>query len=233
MKKHIFFVNAHPDDIITALGTAIKIRDTGRYVIHVVDVTHGDRGLVNQGIGEAECAAMRDLEERAVCGKLGCEPVWLKEHDGLAFASEASCRQLADLYLENPPAAIFTQWPVDTHFDHVICAAIAMNALRMASGVTEGTMKGKMPEMYFYHYVSNSRADHPTHYVPLTEQQMQEKKELISLYRCQNGPGMADDEERTNRFYGTRIRRPFAEAYTSFQPSVAAEPLLLETPDFL
>ena len=47
---------------------------------------------------------------------------------------------------------------------------------------------------------------------------MAEKCEIISLYRCQQGPRMAEDEKIRNAHFGTRVRVPYAEALTRLQP---------------
>lgn len=225
--KHVYFVNAHPDDLLTAIGVALQLKKSEKYVIHVIDVTHGERGLF--GTVEPEtCAAMRDAEERSVCAHLGVEPVWLLEHDGSAFASEESTRKLAEMYIQEPPDAIFTQWPLDLHLDHMVCATIALNAYRIASGLAAGMLTDAWPEVFFYHYAANSMADSPDCFIPLTEEEMQKKIEIISLYKCQNGPMMAETEKATNRFYGSKIGAEYAEAYTRFQPRLPGQTSLMD-----
>lgn len=224
--EHIYFVNAHPDDLLASIGTARKLQKTGKFTLHVVDMTHGDRGLT--GITtEEECVSLRDAEEREVCSHLGVVPVWLQEHDGSAYASEASCRQLAKMYAAEPPSAIFTHWPLDRHLDHMMCASIALNALRLSSGHKRGVMKQGWPEVFFYHY-RNSMADNPNTIVPLSEAEMDEKCELIRLYRCQHGDTMAADERARDVSYGQRIRVPFAEMFTRLLPQVAGSRSVLD-----
>ena len=214
--EHIYFVNAHPDDLIAVIGTALKLKATGKYELHVIDATHGENGLTGIASPE-ECSKLREAEEREVCARLGTAPTWLYEHDGSAFASEASCRALAEMYAEFPPRAIFTLWPLDRHLDHMMAASIALDALRLASGPSRGVMKQGWPEVFFFHF-RNSMACDPGVFVPLTEEEMAEKCEIISLYRCQNGPTMADDEKVRNAHFGTRVRVPYAEALTRLQP---------------
>jgi len=214
--EHIYFVNAHPDDILAVIGTALKLKATGRYELHVVDATHGENGLTGVASPE-ECAKLRTAEEREVCARLGTAPTWLCERDGSAFASDASCRALAARYVAAPPRAIFTLWPLDRHLDHMMASSIALNALRLASGPSRGVMKQGWPEVFFFHF-RNSMACDPGVFVPLTEADMAEKCAFISLYRCQNGPKMAEDEKLRNAHFGTRVRVPYAEALTRLQP---------------
>ena len=214
--EHIYFVNAHPDDILAVIGTALKLKATGKYEFHVVDATHGENGLTGIASPE-ECARLREAEEKSVCAKLGTSPVWLYEHDGSSFASEASCRALAAMYAVSPPRAIFTLWPLDRHLDHMMSASIALNALRIVSGNTRGVMKQGWPEVFFFHF-RNSMACDPGCFVPLTEEEMAEKCAVIALYRCQQGERMAEEEKVRNAHFGTRVRVPYAEALTRLQP---------------
>ena len=224
--EHIYFVNAHPDDLLAVIGTALKLKATGKYELHVVDASHGENGLTGT-VSPEECAKLRDAEEREVCARLGTAPVWLYEHDGSAFASGSSCRALAAMYAAAPPRAIFTQWPLDRHLDHMMSASIALNALRLASGNSRGVMKSGWPEVFFYHY-RNSMACNPECLVPLSEAEMAEKCAVISLYRCQQGPRMAEDEKLRNAHFGTRVRVPYAEALTRLQPLAPGEHSVLE-----
>ena len=224
--EHIYFVNAHPDDLLASVATARKLQATGEFVLHVVDLTHGENGLTGIAAPE-ECVKLRDAEEREVCSRLGVVPVWLREHDGSAFASEASCRQLAELYSSAPPRAIFTHWPLDRHLDHMMCSAVALNALRLYAGHRRGVMKQGWPEVFFYHF-RNSMADCPNAFVPLSEEEMAEKCSLIRLYECQHGDLMAEDEKERDRIYGQRIRALYAEAFTRLQPLTAGVPSVLD-----
>ena len=75
--EHIYFVNAHPDDLCAVMGTALKLSRKKNCRLHVVDLTHGERSLVGK-IAPEECAKMRSAEESEVCRKLGADIVWLR-----------------------------------------------------------------------------------------------------------------------------------------------------------
>ena len=53
--EHIYFVNAHPDDLSAVMGTALKLSRKKNCRLHVVDLTHGERSLVGK-IAPEECA---------------------------------------------------------------------------------------------------------------------------------------------------------------------------------
>lgn len=217
MKEHVYFVNAHPDDLISCMGLCMHLSTDKRFAVHVVDVTHGERGLSSKHVPMAECAAIREKEEEAVCAAMGLKPVWLHEIDGEACASKQACQELADMFIAEPPRAIFTQWPVDRHLDHVVCGTIALNALRFFSGVIGGQMTKVATEVYFYAYASNSIGFVPTHYFPMDEAAMDKKFALIAKYECQDGVGMARQDRIESLCHGLKARTPYAEAYESFQ----------------
>lgn len=102
-KENIYFVNAHPDDINAGLGLALILTEIDHYRIHLVDFTRGERGLIEQGVSEAECAAIRTKEEEAVCRELGITPVFLHETDGNAYACRETCMELAEYFKVSPP----------------------------------------------------------------------------------------------------------------------------------
>jgi LmbE family N-acetylglucosaminyl deacetylase len=220
MKEHVYFVNAHPDDLIACMGLCMQLSADERFNVHVVNMTRGERGLSRQRVPLAECAAIRTKEEETVCGAMGLKPRWLREIDGEACASKEACQELADMFIAEPPRAIFTQWPVDRHVDHMVCSTIALNALRFAAGDIGGQLKTKTAatEVYFYAYAGNSIGFVPTHYFPLDEKAMDKKCALISKYECQNGVAMARQERMESLCHGQSVRTPYAEAYQSFQP---------------
>ena len=82
MTKHVWFINAHPDDFNPGLGLALVLRDLAGYTAHAADFNRGERGLIQEGVSMEVCAATRVEEERRVCAGLGIEPVFLPAIDG-------------------------------------------------------------------------------------------------------------------------------------------------------
>ena len=163
-KENIYFVNAHPDDINAGLGLALILTEIDHYRIHLVDFTRGERGLIEQGVSEAECAAIRTKEEEAVCRELGITPVFLHETDGNAYACRETCMELAEYFKVSPPRAIITHWPLDIHQDHVMCAAAVMKAVKLAQTA---------PELYFYRQSHQTLNMPDDYYIPFGEKIMQ------------------------------------------------------------
>lgn len=208
MKKHVFFVNAHPDDLIGSAGMAFILSEKPEYELHIVDFTRGERGLNHRGVSMERCAAMRSEEEFAACGMLGVKPVFLNEIDGEACAPRETCEQLAELFRKNPPYAVFAHWPVDRHADHVMCGAATLNALRFS---------GLNPEVYFQHQTHQTVAMPFMHYIGFGQRIMDLKAELCRKYVCQSGEKMAERKICEARFFGWKSGAPFAEGYGGCQ----------------
>ena len=207
MKKHVFIVNAHPDDLIGAAALAFIVSERPEYALHIVDFSHGERGLASKGVSLEECAATRTSEEKEACAMLSVEPVFLNEIDGECCASRETCEQLAELFRQNPPSVVIAHWPVDRHVDHCICGAATLNALRFAN------MK---PEVYFQHQTHQTVAMPFMHYVGFGQRIMDLKATLCRKYVCQSGNAMAERKICEGRFMGWKANAPYAEGYGSY-----------------
>ena len=123
-KEKVVIVPAHPDDLISTIGFCLLARDT--FEVHVVDFTHGERGLGLEGFTNGVAKATRIKEEESVCAAVGATLHWLDEVDGDAYACRETCWRLADLLKELRPRAVFGHWPVDIHGDHMMAGATLM-----------------------------------------------------------------------------------------------------------
>ncbi len=208
MKKYVFIINAHPDDLIGTAGLALILAGNAGYELKIVDFSRGERGLAHQNVPMAECAAMRTIEEKNACALLGVEPIFLDEIDGEISAPRETCEELAALFRQFPPCAVFTHWPVDRHIDHVMTGAATLNALRIAQ---------LKPEVFFHHQTPQTLNMPFLHYIGFGERIMQKKCELIRHYVCQNGDHLADRKLCEGRFLGFKAQMPYAEAYGSYQ----------------
>jgi len=84
MNHSVFFVCAHPDDMIAGAGLGFVLQKSKKFDVHVVDFTHGERGLAWQGVSLDECKAIRTQEEKNACAMLGVPIHFLDEIDGEA-----------------------------------------------------------------------------------------------------------------------------------------------------
>ena len=198
-RETVVYVAAHPDDLGGSIGTMIRLAE--KYDVHVIDYTHGERGLGEKGYRDGTTAKTRMAEEEEVCRRIGATLHWCDEIDGEASADRATVERLASLYRVLKPRALFVHWPVDTHMDHVMSAAAALDATRLA---------GISPEIYFHEQDIQSRGFRPDYWVNVTAL-AERQRELISLWKCQNGPQMAERKLQTTKTNALRIRTEWDE----------------------
>lgn len=208
--KHIYMIFAHPDDLNGCMALALILKQMPCYRLHIVDLTRGERGLVEQNVSMSDCAAMRIKEEYAVCAELGIEPVFLNEIDGEAYACRECCDDLTALFRAEKPCAVFAHWPLDTHFDHVMSTAAAMKAISQLQ---------ERPELYFFRQSRQTRKMPEEIYVPFDDDIMDEKCRLMSLYACQWGDEIAARQRIDNESCGFRVqgKHKYAECFASWQ----------------
>lgn len=209
-KDAVVIIPAHPDDLSAAVGFCLL--SNGKYDIHVIDFTHGERGCGYEKFTNGWTKATRTREEEAVCAAVGAKLHWLDEVDGEAYACRETCHKLAELLKEIAPRAIIAHWPVDVHTDHVMAGAAALRA---------AFLSGLRPEIYFFEQPYQGKRFAPDITLDITPV-AKRKLEIIRLWKCQNGNdglvrhyGAADEYRGLNsaNFYVGR-----AEAFVSFYP---------------
>lgn len=115
-KETVVFVCAHPDDFGGISGTGMRLAE--KYDVHVIDYTHGERGLGEEGYRDGSVRKMRTEEESNACKVAGVTLHRMEEIDGEATAGMETCRKLATLLKTLNPWAVIAHWPVDAHMDH-------------------------------------------------------------------------------------------------------------------
>ncbi|MBR4654778.1 MAG: PIG-L family deacetylase [Kiritimatiellae bacterium] len=176
-KDRIVVVPAHPDDLIPCFGTCLLSKDIFEW--HVIEFTHGERGLGEAGLRDGSTKRIRMAEEESVCRELGAQLHWLDEIDGEAYACRETCERLAALLKELKPRAVFAHWPVDIHGDHAMAGVAVQKALFLA---------GLSPELYFIEQEYQAKRFVPDQFVDVTSV-MGKKCELIRMYKCQYRDG--------------------------------------------
>ena len=208
-KDRVLFLTAHPDDIISSLGTCLLMRD--RFEIHVVDFTHGERGLGEAGFRDGSTKAKRIAEESEVMLALGAKLHWLDELDGDSWVTRETVAKLAEILREVKPRAIFGHWPIDMHMDHMMSAAALQKAARTV---------GFTGEFYFFEESFDSKGFQDVFYVDITPV-AKEKERLIRLYACQNQDDemcrmeMRNSSIRAERLWPSKVRG-YAEAFAPY-----------------
>lgn len=207
----VVYVAAHPDDLAGSIGTVMHLSKT--YDVHVVDFTHGERGMGPERFKDGSCAKLRTAEEELICKKIGVRLHWCNEIDGEAFACREACEGLAELYRRIKPRAIIMHWPIDTHNDHMMSTAAAIKAAQLA---------GIKPEMYFQEQDIQSRGFQVAYFVDVTEY-TDRRRELISIYKSQHGASIAARKIATSKANALRIwgaRGRYAEVFGVFAGTV-------------
>ena len=203
-KPAIVFVAAHPDDTEGFAATAFLLRD--KYDLHVVDLTHGEKGLGVAGLVDGTTGARRTREEAEACALLGATPHFLAEIDGDAYASGGSVGLLAEILRALHPVAVFTHWPVDVHQDHVQAAATTAHALWRLD---------YQPETYFFEVMFAQTSNYrPLYYVDVSPT-IADKVAMLRKYACQNRDDcIVRDNLKRARIRGAEAAPPVAAAET-------------------
>lgn len=207
----VVYVAAHPDDLAGSIGTVMRLSEV--YDVHVVDFTHGERGLGEERYLDGSCAKMRTAEEERICREIGVALHWCNEIDGEAFAGRESCEALSALFCRIKPRAIIVHWPVDTHNDHMMSAAAAIKAAQMAK---------IKPEIYYQEQDLQSRMFSAAYFVDVTKY-TDRRRELMSIYKSQNGASIAERKISTSKANALRIwgnRGKCAEVFGVFPGTV-------------
>ena len=205
--EKVVFVGGHPDDFAAEVGLALLMR--GKFEVHVVDLTHGERGCGPEKFASGWTKAKRTKEEESVCAAVGATLHWLDEVDGEAYASRETCAKFADILKELNPRAIITHWPLDHHLDHVMAFTATMKAVQLAR---------ISPEIYYHEQDHQTKGFQPAYWVDVSEVEA-EKERIIGLYECQGGAAHIAPNKRLNGdFRGRNMhkRAAFAEAYAVY-----------------
>jgi LmbE family N-acetylglucosaminyl deacetylase len=216
LKDNIYFIGAHPDDLIGAAALMLRLsRQPDNFTVTVIDFTRGEGGLEGRFSPE-ETARIRTEEEYKACSLIGTEPISLGEYDGDSYASRQVCESLAAIFTQKQPRAVITHWPVDTHIDHVMCYAAVRKGLQLA---------GSIPEMYFFEESIQTRSMLVRYYFQFGQELMDRKTELVRCYASQNDRDeMAQRKIIEARYHGWQCDKSYAEPYGCALPYMAGAP---------
>jgi LmbE family N-acetylglucosaminyl deacetylase len=208
----VLFVVAHPDDLAYGMG-GLALLQKGRFDLHVVCATKGERGVSGKGLKET--GAIREEEQKAECRRLGAELTFLDRIDRELYADMETCRHVAELVQQIVPVALFTLWPVDRHPDHSAISEIAMKAVFMAQKAVEIVYceEGDDQTVHFS----------PTTYIDISPV-IDQKLELVRCHQCQNrDDSMAQACLKRASQRGTEANCAYAEGFLSL-PWPGADP---------
>lgn len=201
----IMYVGAHPDEFINEVGVACLL--SNRYDNVVVTLTHGERGRRDWSMEKTK--EVRTREEGAACAALGFGLHMLDGIDGeLWKRTGETAEQLTELFRKYRPVAVFLQYPVDRHLDHMAAFSIGRLALRDA---------GIRPQVFLMNYRSQTSGMQPDYIVDIS-QHIEAKRNYCLAHACQNGEGMAKLYADESAAIGALFGMKYAEEYALFDP---------------
>jgi N-acetylglucosamine malate deacetylase 2 len=216
----------HPDDDAYGMGGTV-LRMKGKYKLHSLCLTRGERGL--GPVASAETAATREREERACASLLGSELEFMGEIDAELFAGREICERVAARLKAISPRAILTTFPMEHHPDHRAAAQIAVAAAKLA-GIYDSVEIYQAEEGAGDQTISFD----PQLYVDIGEV-LEAKTALIRCHACQNEDDhLVARAMEQSRFRGRLAGCEHAEAWRTYFPLVNAGsrrgrvPLLLQ-----
>jgi len=189
-RDNVLFVGAHPDDFEACMGLALRMKDD--FDVRIVDFTRGEGGCGEDGFRDGSTAEKRMAEEREVAKAFGTPPIFLSAvnfRGFYAYADEKVTKEMEAVLVKYRPRAVFTNWPIDTHPDHVQCTAALQHAIfNVRRDHRQET------ELYFYEEPEwETKNYHPTYYVDVSSE-VEGITNLVGKYVCQNGAKIAADK---------------------------------------
>lgn len=203
-KKKVMIIGAHPDDPESVFGgTMLVFKAAGCEVVSVY-MTKGEAGI--PGKTHQEAAAIREQEARNACKVLGVRPIFLTQIDGSSEINKERYAEMRNMIEAEKPDIVFTQWPIDSHADHRVCASLVYDAWRRL---------GYSFDLYYGEAMTGlqSQCFHPTHYVDISE--FAAKKKEATFCHVSQEPETWYDEWHGNmgRFRGREHGCAEAEAF--------------------
>ena len=191
----VVYVSCHPDDLGGSVGTVIRLKEL--FDVHVIEFTHGERGCGEAGFRDGSTKIKRTAEDEAVCREIGVPLHWCSAIDGEAYADRERCAEIAAVFRQLRPRAIIIHSLIETHTDHIMSAVAALRAAQLAQ---------IKPEVYFQEQDVQSRSFQPVYWVDVS-QLTERRRQIISLWACQNGPAIAERKIMTSQVNALRLPR--------------------------
>jgi LmbE family N-acetylglucosaminyl deacetylase len=203
-KLNVVCVGGHPDDPESGCGGTLARYAALGHAVTIIYLTRGEAGIA--GESHERAAAIRSAECEAACKILGAKPLFAGQIDGNTVVDARSAESFARLLSGERPDIVFTQWPIDTHPDHVAAGTLTFRA--WAGG-------GRRFELYYYevNLGAQTMGFHPTDYVDITSVR-EKKKTALFAHKSQNGEEIyRQHHEVMENFRGRESGNAAAEAF--------------------
>jgi LmbE family N-acetylglucosaminyl deacetylase len=158
-RQRVLVLGAHPDDPETGCGgTMARLADAGHDVIAAY-LTRGEAGV--EGRSHEEAARIRSGEAADACRILNARPLFLGQTDGATALDESRYEDARRTLEYERPDIIFSHWPIDSHRDHRVAAAL---------GLDLWYAMGRRSLLYFYEVMTGAQtlSFAPTDYVDIS-----------------------------------------------------------------
>jgi LmbE family N-acetylglucosaminyl deacetylase len=203
-RLRIIVAGAHPGDPEAGCGGLIARYTQAGHDVTALYLTRGEAGVAGKSAEQA--AAIRSAEAIAACRILGAKAQFVGQIDAATEINAARQAEFTRIIEAASPDVLFTQWPIDTHPDHRVCASLAIGAWI--------SLKRKFP-LYYYEVDlgSDTQCCRPAHYVDVSGVEPL-KREACMAHRSQNPDGFYNrDHVPMMRFRGMECGRKLAEAF--------------------
>ena len=206
----ILVAGAHPGDPEAGCGGIIARYVQQGHAVTALYLTRGEGGVTGKTAEQA--AAIRTAEALAACKILGATPLFAGQIDAATEINPVRIAEFTRLIETANPDIVFTQWPIDTHPDHRICASLTMGAW---------ITLGRKFALYYYEVDlgSDTQCFRPTHYVDVSAVEPL-KRDACMAHRSQNPDGFYNrDHVPMMRFRGMESGRKMAEGFVHHDAS--------------
>jgi len=208
-------IGAHPDDAEIGMGGSIAALGQQGHRVTLLDLTNGEptpMGTPERRREEGEAAARALGVARRITLPLPNRYLTDTVENRMA---------VAEVIREVRPEILFIPFWVDAHPDHIAAERLA-EAARFYGKLTKTEMRGepfyapRILHFFCTHY--RLHAD-PAFVLDITNQ-IDRKLDAVACYRSQfnedrGNLGVLDAIRTVNRYWGSRIRRPYGEAFAS------------------
>lgn len=204
----IVAVGAHPDDPESGCGGTLRKFGAAGHAVTVLYLTRGEAGIA--GRSAADAAATRTAEAERACKLLQAKPAFFEQIDGATVFDQAAIARMDKMLAELRPDVVLSHWPIDSHPDHQVAAALVIQArLRVARPF----------ELFFYEVCAGQQTTtfRPTDYVDITDVQAV-KRAAVECHVSQNPKEIYEEGAHAlmEQFRGAECGVRAAEAFVRF-----------------
>jgi LmbE family N-acetylglucosaminyl deacetylase len=176
-------LGAHPDDPESGCAGTLARYVAAGHAVTIVYLTRGERGI--EGVSDAEAATIRTAESEAACRVLGAKARFVGQINGETEATRAWAERLRVVLAAEKPDVLFTHWPIDSNFDHLVASMLTIAAWKALE---------PRPQLYFFEVNTGQQSQGfaPDTYVDISAV-VETKRAALFAHESQDGEGIWRD----------------------------------------